>query len=90
MSRTFRLKTDEQKPRIYVKDEHSLMSVLHRYYGDRNSGERNAPAFYRVMLNRKNRAQNKEIINSIKKKDLDLIEELVFIPMKRSANWEWF
>lgn len=97
MSRTFRKKKapksdacPDQKwvgSRFIALDGKDRMRALHREFGDKRSGRRNAPKWFRQQLEKIASAKERRAMY-----DASTLEEdtTVFPIRKKNKNWEWF
>lgn len=85
MSRTYRVK-QEIPWNPYLRKGETIMRYLHRYHGDRPSGFRNAPKWFRQDLNRNFRTKNRMKLIQALKEDQEFVE----IPFVHNANWNWW
>jgi hypothetical protein len=89
MSRTFRMKSanypyGDPTPiaKMYNKSVYAYMAG---FFGDKRSGRRNASSTFRRFLESTRRSKAKMALRSAV--DFD---EVIFDPVKKDANWNWF
>lgn len=97
MSRTFRKKKQQRSDRSvnekYVGGRFitltgkDLMRQLHKEFGDAHSGKRNAPKWFRKLLNDEFDAKCRQALYNAR---TDLTDNVVFPVKKGDRNWEWF
>ena len=72
-----------------LTDEQILKKYERKFHKDECPGTRNAPKWFRQELNQQYRARtNHALRNLIASNDDDY--DLVEIPFKKTANWEWW
>ena len=86
MSRTYRKKNKTVEYEPYLRKGKTLIRWLHRYFGDKSSGVRNAPKRFRKALERSRDAQDKQSLY----RALVTGDDLLLPPRKHNANWEWW
>jgi hypothetical protein len=91
MARTFRMKS-VSSPRnfSYIKfsSKNEILKYLHLFFGDRGKGERNAPAFFKRLLNRKEKAKAKQQFHC--SMETSEGEDFVISKHYKNANWKWW
>lgn len=89
MSRTFRMKNESYRygnPSV-VADFHgqTVYQYLARFFSDQRAGRRNAPASIRHSLEKTRRARAKQATHKA-----DDFDSIMFDPIKRDANWNYW
>jgi hypothetical protein len=86
VSRTFRNLLPVSEAFIEYTPYEERMEALHRYYGDKSRGKRNAPRRFRKSIARSRDAKDRQILHHGLVNDEDILLTL----RKRNANWEYW
>ena len=90
MSRTFRNREPYDISWLNQNKPFTLLNrIITKQYTDKRHGQCNAPKWFRDIKNRNFRIRNSQIIRNYLKQDINEID-LVLIPFKKNANYEWW